>query len=78
MPEKSAQTVDLYDCAYGRYEEQVLAEVRRKTYGEDLGQSSWMTKDEFLDFIRLLKLNGNTHVLDVACGSGNPTCSPPV
>jgi SAM-dependent methyltransferase len=73
MVGKKISEVDLYNNAYGKFENQVLAEVRRKTYGEDLGQSSWMTKDEFLSFMQQLQLNGSTHVLDVACGTGNPT-----
>jgi SAM-dependent methyltransferase len=71
--EKTGQRVDLYDGAYGKFEDEILAEVRRDTYGEDLGQSSWTTKDEYLGFIKLLELNSGTHVLDIACGSGNPT-----
>jgi ubiquinone/menaquinone biosynthesis C-methylase UbiE len=32
-----------------------------------------MTRDEYERFFGLLKLTENSNVLDVACGSGNPT-----
>ena len=39
--------VDLYNSTYGNFQEQVLAEIRRETYGEDIGQNSWITTDEY-------------------------------
>jgi hypothetical protein len=38
--------VDLYDGAYGGYELDVYRQVRVETYGEDLGQTSWVTTEE--------------------------------
>ena len=35
--------VDLYDNVYGDFASSAEAAVRRETYGEDLGQSSWLT-----------------------------------
>lgn len=43
-------TIDLYDNIYGDYESDAEAAVRRATYGEDIGQSSWMTAAEWLGF----------------------------
>lgn len=65
--------VNLYDNAYGKLEESALKRVREETYGDDLGQSGWTTRDEYERFFTLLKLTERSHVLDVACGSGNPT-----
>src|SRR5262245_31714591 len=65
-------TVDLYGTAYGNFATRTLNEVRRETYGEDFGQSSWVTADEYRRFFRLLDLGPNDHVLDVGCGSGGP------
>jgi SAM-dependent methyltransferase len=65
-------TVPLYATAYGHFAEGPLAEVRRATYGEDFGQSSWVTADEFRRFIGLLGLTTRDHVLDVGSGSGGP------
>ena len=41
-----SQSVDLYGTAYGNFATEVLEQVRRDTYGEDFGQSSWVTGDE--------------------------------
>jgi len=66
------QPVDLYGTAYGNFAAEVLGQVRRETYGEDFGQSSWVTGDEYRRFFRLLGLNAADHVLDLGCGSGGP------
>jgi len=65
-------SVDLYGTAYGNFDTQVLEQVRRETYGEDLGQSSWITADEYRKFSDLIELVATDHVLDVGCGSGGP------
>jgi cyclopropane fatty-acyl-phospholipid synthase-like methyltransferase len=64
--------VDLYGTAYGNFATQVLEEVRKETYGEDFGQSSWVTGDEYRGFFKKLGLRRGEHVLDVGCGSGAP------
>ena len=64
--------VDLYNSTYGNFQEQVLAEVRRETYGEDIGQNSWITTDEYDTFYSWLNLSPGDHVLEVASGSGGP------
>jgi len=64
--------VDLYDSTYGNFATQVLAEIRRETYGEDIGQNSWITVDEYDTFCSWLKLASQMHVLEVASGSGGP------
>jgi cyclopropane fatty-acyl-phospholipid synthase-like methyltransferase len=65
-------SVDLYGTAYGNFSAECLEQVRRETYGEDFGQSSWVTDDEYRRFFRLLELAATDHVLDVGCGSGGP------
>jgi cyclopropane fatty-acyl-phospholipid synthase-like methyltransferase len=65
-------SVDLYGTAYGNFATRALNEVRCDTYGDDFGQSSWVTADEYRRFFRLLDLGPNDHVLDVGCGSGGP------
>lgn len=57
---------------YGQFDQSVLGEIRRETYGEDLGQFSWLTADELRKFLGRLKLTPKSQVLDVACGSGGP------
>jgi ubiquinone/menaquinone biosynthesis C-methylase UbiE len=62
--------VDLYDSAYGNYGSEVYRQVRVETYGEDYGQTSWMSSEESKEIPRLLKLKSGSSVLEVGCGSG--------
>jgi SAM-dependent methyltransferase len=62
--------VDLYNNSYSQYQEQTYKEVRQEIYGTDLGQSSWMTAEEFHSFFDLLELTPRSHVLEVGCGAG--------
>jgi SAM-dependent methyltransferase len=64
--------VDLFDSTYRHFEADVLARVRRKTFGEDFGQNSWTTADEYRRWIRGLDLREDSVVLEVASGSGGP------
>jgi len=68
MPEP----VEHYDTVYGHFADKVLQEIRLETFGEDIGQNSWLTADEFGRFLRYLQLNSTSTVLDIACGSGGP------
>jgi SAM-dependent methyltransferase len=67
-----SQKVDLFYNTYGHFSEQVLAEIRRDTYGEDIGQNSWITADEYDTFYSWLNLSANDRLLEIACGSGGP------
>jgi SAM-dependent methyltransferase len=64
--------VDLYNSTYSNFKEQVLAEIRRETYGQDIGQNSWITADEYDTFYSWLGLGPRARVLEVASGSGGP------
>lgn len=64
------QNVDLYDSAYSNYGSDVYRQVRIETYGEDLGQTSWVTTDESREIPQLLGLTANSYVLELGCGSG--------
>jgi SAM-dependent methyltransferase len=52
----------------------VHARVRLKTYGEDFGQTSWTTAEEYRRWAEWLGLHDRLHVLEVASGSGGPAC----
>jgi SAM-dependent methyltransferase len=67
-----SRTVDLYGTAYGNFADPAIEQVRRETYGEDFGQSSWVTADEYRRFFRMLGLSSADHLLDVGSGSGGP------
>jgi cyclopropane fatty-acyl-phospholipid synthase-like methyltransferase len=68
----SANTINLYDDVYSNYSANVELEIRRETFGEDLGQSSWLTADEWLGFADALGITAGSDVLEVGSGSGGP------
>jgi SAM-dependent methyltransferase len=66
------ERTDLFDSTYAHFTHDVLAAVRKETFGEDIGQNSWTTVDEYERFITWLGVARNHHVLEVASGSGGP------
>jgi len=72
MPGKADSRVRHYDANYGNFQTELYAEIRREAFGEDIGQSSWITADEQDRFLGLLELSPGKRLLDVACGSGGP------
>jgi SAM-dependent methyltransferase len=62
--------VDLYDSAYSNYAAAVYRQVRIATYGEDLGQTSWVLSEESRQIPRALELTIDSRVLEIGCGSG--------
>jgi SAM-dependent methyltransferase len=68
MPDR----VNLYDKVYGDFASSAEHAERRDTYGEDLGQSSWLTAEEWLEFADELQVRQGSDVLEVGSGSGGP------
>jgi len=66
-------SVRLYDNTYMHFATEVLAQVRAETFGEDIGQNSWLTADEYRKFFEWLRLSPTSNVLDVGSGSGGPS-----
>jgi ubiquinone/menaquinone biosynthesis C-methylase UbiE len=64
------EKVDLYDNAYAHYAQDVYRQVRVETYGEDFGQTSWVTTEESNEIPQLLRLQADSSVLEIGCGSG--------
>jgi len=62
--------VDLYNSAYANYGSDVYRQVRTETYGQDFGQTSWVTMEESGEIPRMLRLEPNSSVLELGCGSG--------
>jgi SAM-dependent methyltransferase len=65
-----ADKVDLYNTSYGNAEIEVYSEIRRETYGVDLGQTSWVGPEEIAQIPRLLQINAPSNVLEIGCGAG--------
>jgi len=66
----AAEKVELYDNAYGNYGAEAYRQIRVETYGEDLGQTSWVTTEESSEIPRLLGLTAESYVLEIGSGSG--------
>jgi SAM-dependent methyltransferase len=69
---KRENPVDLYNNVYSGFGSDAEVAVRRQTYGEDIGQSSWMTAGEWLHFADQLGVTSASEVLEVGSGSGGP------
>jgi SAM-dependent methyltransferase len=67
-----APTVDLYDNVYSDFASSAEAAVREAAFGEDIGQSSWLTVAEWLEFADQLQVTPASEVLEVGSGSGGP------
>jgi SAM-dependent methyltransferase len=61
-----------YDANYGCFQTALQEEIRRESFGEDIGQNSWLTADEQDTSLRWLDLAAGKSLLDVACGAGGP------
>ena len=68
----SQAVVDLYNNVYGDFGSRAEATVRHEAFGEDIGQSSWLTATEWLRFADLAQVQDGSHVLEVGSGSGGP------
>ena len=76
MAETENKVVPLFDAAYGNFETDVQAAVRRGAFGEDIGQNSWLTADEWRRYLGWLELSPASELLDIASGGGGPaTCA---
>ena len=67
-----SETVDLYNNIYADFGSRAEAAVRHHAFGEDIGQSSWITAGEWLRFADLARVRDDSHVLEVGSGSGGP------
>jgi SAM-dependent methyltransferase len=71
MTETQAGT-GYYDTTYETFAEDLQREIRAAAFGEEIGQTSWLTADEDRGFFEKLALNKDSEVLDIASGSGGP------
>ena len=62
--------IDLYNSSYANYALDAYSEIRLETYGEDFGQTSWVTTAESHEIPKLLQLSSSSSVLEIGCGSG--------
>ncbi len=62
--------VDLYNTTYGNSGDETYREVRLETYGQDFGQTSWTSLEEFHEIASALELRRESHVLEIGSGAG--------
>jgi SAM-dependent methyltransferase len=72
VTEPRREGTGVFDAAYARFADELYAEIRREAFGEDIGQTSWLTADEQRTFCEWLDLGPSSEVLEVASGSGGP------
>lgn len=72
MPSMEKPPVELYSGTSRHFFEALYSEIRKETYGKDIGQNSWLTADECRRFIELLQLSADKKVAEIALGSGGP------
>jgi SAM-dependent methyltransferase len=65
--------VDHYGATYEQFAARIYADVRAEAFGEDIGQTGWLSAAEQDLFLSWLGLDPESRLLDVACGSGGPT-----
>ena len=61
--------VDLYESAYANYGFEVYRHIRMETYGQDLGETSWVITEESSEIPRMFHLE--------VAGSNGRECSAP-
>jgi len=66
------EKIDLYDNVYGDFTSRAETEVRRAAFGEDIGQSSWLTAQDWQRYADEAEVQASSRVLEVGSGSGGP------
>lgn len=72
-PSATGKSIDLYGASYRNFASDLYADIRREAFGQDIGQTGWLTAEEQDLFIKWLDLSRTSQLLDLACGSGKPT-----
>jgi ubiquinone/menaquinone biosynthesis C-methylase UbiE len=67
-----SDSVNYYNSTYENFAAEIAAQIRHETVGEDIGQNSWLSADEYRKFFQWLDLTPASKVLEIASGSGGP------
>src|SRR4029077_2836597 len=61
-----------YDALYKQFESEIMRQVRREAYGEDIGQHSWVLAEDLEHDLARLRLTDSACLLDLGCGPCGP------
>ena len=64
------ENVDHYDASYSNFATDLYATIRKEAFGEDIGQTGWLTADEQDDFISKLDIGSGDTLLDMSTSFG--------
>jgi SAM-dependent methyltransferase len=67
-----SEPADYYTTNYGNFPKALYEQLRQEQFGEDIGQTSWLTADEYREYCTWLELEPASNVLEVGSGSGGP------
>ena len=71
-PLTEGAVMPFFDTTDGCFSTDVQTAVRRQAYGEDIGQSGWLTAVEWRRYLGWAKVGDGCDLLDVGSGSGGP------
>lgn len=72
MPSSDGPETGYYDRTYELAADELYAAIRSEAFGEEIGQFSWLTADEYRTFFSWLGIDATSEVLEIASGSGGP------
>lgn len=67
-----SDSINFYNSTYENFAAEIATQIRSEMVDEDIGQNSWLSADEYRKFFQWLELKPDSHVLEIASGSGGP------
>lgn len=67
-----SDSINFFNSTYSNFREEIAAQIRAEAFLEDIGQNSWTSVSEYREFFGWLNLSADSHVLEIASGSGGP------
>lgn len=63
---------DRYESHYRQFDSPLMQQIRRETYGEDIGLHSWGSAQEIREDISRLNVSSSSRIVDLGCGPCGP------
>lgn len=68
----SPARADEYEAFYREFDSELMRQIRKEAYGEDIGQHSWVTTPELIADAKRLELSTASRLLDMGSGPCGP------